>query len=354
MGDVGKAIGTIGGAASGFSLGGIPGMFVGGEVGGAVGGGGLGGLMAPDVTKQSSRSGIQVAPESEEEKKYREAVQAQFGDLSNFVGKGPGEADVAAGTQSTRDLASMLEQYGKGGFMPSTEDWNQAQMFAGKAFQPQQVAMQQAFQEQNIRANQLAAQLGRPANDPIIQAKLAQEQMQGAERLGAAQSAYASEYAQSLPQQRLGFTAQLADVRNSLASQAMANRQALLGLGSQLQGTERNWRLQTGTNWQQGQSESGGGIKSLLGTIAGLGSTVASIYSGFGGMKAFGGGAAAAPGGMSMGQAVSNFGQSSRPFVSDAAPGASVGYGGVSMPASSFAPAANPWNNGRNPYGYGG
>jgi len=213
------------------------------------------------------------------------------------------------------------------------------------------VAMQQAFQQQNLRANQLAAQLGRPANDPIIQARLAQEQMQGAERLGAAQSAYASEYAQQLPQQRLGYTAQLTDVRNSLASQAMANRQALLGLGQSLQAGERNWRLNTGTQWSQGQSESGGGLKGALGTIAGLASTAASVYSGFGGFGALGG-AAAAPGGMSMGQAVSQYGRSSTPFVSGIQAGAPVPYGGgATMPMSSFSAPANPWNNGRNPYG---
>jgi hypothetical protein len=343
--DVGNALTNPGNAlisiGSGLKL---PGF---GDLAGA---GGLGSLMDPDVSKQSSRAGISVAEESEQEKKYREAVAAQFGDLSGFVGKGPGESDVTAGTQSSRDLAAMLQQYAQGGNLPSASDWETANQFATKAYQPQQVAMQQAFQQQNLRANQLAAQLGRPANDPIIQAKLAQEQMQGMERLGAAQSAYASEYAQQLPQQRLGYTAQLADVRNSLASQAMANRQALLGLGQSLQAGERNWRLNTGTQWSQGQSESGGGLKGALGTIAGLASTAASIYSGFGGLGAMGGGAAA--GGMSMGQAVSQFGRSSTPFVSGIQAGGAVPYGGgMSMPTSSFSPAANPWNNGRNPYG---
>ena len=215
-----------------------------------------------------SKGGIDAGSATALENQASQVIGTNLSQLQNFVGAGAGQNEVAGGLAASNNLASMLEQYAKGGFLPGEQDFATANKFASQAFQPQQIALQQNFQSQQQRAAQLAAQLGRPVNDPIIQAKLSQEYMQGQERLGAAQGAYASEFALQLPQQRLGYTSQLADVKNSLASQAMANRQALLALGSQVQGQERQFRLQTGTQWQ----ESGGGLKgAITGGIAGLG-----------------------------------------------------------------------------------
>lgn len=237
----------------------------------------LGGLAGAQGNQQSV--GMQLAPEGALEAQGRQTVGTNLGQLQNFTNLGPGAAEVSAGLNSSNKLAAMLDQYSKGGFLPNQQDWNTANQFAQTAFQGQQVALNQGFQEQQQRANQLASQLGRPVNDPIIQARLSQEKMQSGERLAADQGAYASQFAMNLPQQRLGYTSQLADVNNALASQAMKNREALLSLGSQVQNSERNFRLQTATR----TSSNGGGLGGAIsGALAGAGAfaNLGNMFSG--------------------------------------------------------------------------
>ncbi len=277
------------GAAAGSYMGGALGAGI--EATGAgnpfvdLGRGLAGDLMATDKQRSTNRSGIDLAAASDLEKQGRAAIGSQFSQLQDFTGLGPGSSDVSGGYQAQLDLGSMLKNYASGGFLPSQADYAQGQSQAAMAFKPQQVMADQEFQQAQIRANQLSAQLGRPANDPIIQSKLAQERMQSQERLGANQSAYGAQIAQSMPGQRLGFTQQYTDVKSGLASQAMANRQALLSLGSGIQESERGFRLQTGQQWGNQSQESGGGLKSLLTMAAGLGSTAMSAYTGFSGAR---------------------------------------------------------------------
>lgn len=203
-----------------------------------------------------------------------------LGQLRDLVNQGPGSQDVAASQASSGDLSRMLQQFSQGGYMPTQQDTLSGQQYAQQAFQPQQLAIQQQFEEEKQRASQLAAQLGRPVNDPIIQAKLSQERMRSQERLGASQSAFASDFAMSQPQQRLGYTAQLANFQSGLASQAMANRQALIGLGSNLQGQDMQFRMGTAGTTQT----SGGGTKgAIMGGLAGLGAGL-SAYGQLSGM----------------------------------------------------------------------
>jgi hypothetical protein len=198
----------------------------------------------------------------------RQGIEQMFPELQKLIGQGAGAQDVQTSLTQQRGLADLLGQYAQGGFLPSQQDWSTANQFAQNAMAPQQVALQQGYQQQQQRTAQLAAQLGRPVNDPILQARLAQEQMQGQERLGASQSAYASQFAQSLPQQRLMYAGQQADVSSQLASQAMANRQALIGLGSNLQQAGQQFQIQTGTK----TSSQGGGLGGALsGGLAGFG-----------------------------------------------------------------------------------
>lgn len=233
----------------------------------------LGGAAGGQADVNSSVSGIRMAPASQLERQAGGIIGQNLGQLQEGVNAGPGIDAVSGGLAASNSLAEMLKKYAAGGFLPGKEDMATANQFAQSAFNPQAVALKQNFAGQQQRAAQLAAQLGRPVNDPIIQAKLSQEYMQGQERLGAQQGAYSSAMALQLPQQRLGYTSQLADVRNNLASQAMANRQALLSLGSQVQGSERQFRLQSGE--QYGQQTSGGGMKgALIGAIGGFGAGI--------------------------------------------------------------------------------
>jgi hypothetical protein len=196
------------------------------------------------------------------------AVMQNLSAFQNYVNAGPGQQDVEAGLKGQRDLAAMLQQFSQGGFLPGQSDWDTASQFSGRAFQPQQVALNQAFEGEQQRTAQLAAQMGRPVNDPILQAKLAQERSRGMERLGADRSAYEAQFAQQLPMQRLGFMGQMADVQSGLSQQAMANRQALVNIGSNLQQADQNFRLRSaGVNVQDG-----GGIGgAIAGGFAGYG-----------------------------------------------------------------------------------
>lgn len=199
--------------------------------------------------------------------------------LNALVQQGPGAEAQTGAAASTKSLQDLLSQFASGGFVPGQADVQQANQFASSVYQPQQVAQEQQFAQQQQRAAQLASQLGRPVNDPYIQAKLSQEYMQGQERLGAERGSFAAQYAQQLPQQRLGYTAQLADINNSLASQAMANRQAILSLGQSVQNSERSFRLGAAPTTQT--ATSGGGLGgALTGAISGAG-------AGFGVANAF-------------------------------------------------------------------
>lgn len=216
----------------------------------------------------SSSVKMNAGPASAIEQAFNAFAPSQLNTMNALVNAGPGIEQQIAANRANRDLAGLLGQFAKGGFLPGESDWATANQFAQQAFNPQQVSINQQYQQQQQQAAQLASRLGRPVNDPIIQAKLAQERMQAQERLGASQGAFASQYAQGLPMQRLGFQGQLANLQSGLASQAMANRQALLSLGSQLKGQDMQYRLATATRTQ----ESGGGLAGMIqGGIAGLG-----------------------------------------------------------------------------------
>ncbi len=230
----------------------------------AIGGAVLGGLSG----LLGASGGKSVPGPSPLEQQANGYTSQSMSQLNSMVGLGPGAQDVTAGYNAQNDLASMLKKYAGGGNMPTEQDWGQANQFAGSAFAGQRVAAKQNFEGQQQRAAQLAAQMGRPVNDPIIQAKLSQEYMQGQERLGADQGAYASQMALQMPQQRLGYTSQLADVRSNLASQAMSNRQALLNMGQQVGNSQAQQRFQTAQLTTPGQNPMGA---ALNGAIAGYG-----------------------------------------------------------------------------------
>jgi hypothetical protein len=229
--------------------------------------GGLGGLFGDSSSSSSSsESGIRLAPESELEKLAGRSQMGGFQELQKLLSKGDAGGLMDSAMASQGNYASALEDLARSGGMPGQQDMLNAREQAKTVFQPQQVALDQSFKAEQERAARLAAQLGRPINDPIIQAKLGQSRMQSMEMMGAQQGAFIDQQSRANAFQRTDLMGQLADTRGSLATQALANRQALLSLGSGLQQQERNWRLQTGTRWgtQQGSQSSGGGIGGMI------------------------------------------------------------------------------------------
>jgi hypothetical protein len=201
-------------------------------------------LMAQRAELQKTMQGI--VPISQLETMGREAQEKGFADFLRGTELGPGDQDISAALTAQRGFADTLGQFAEGGFLPSEQDFATAQQFTEQAFAPAQQQMAQMFSAQQTQARRLAAQLGRPVNDPVIQAKLAQEQAQQQAMMGAQQTAFGSQFALNLPQQRLGFQGQQASVLGDLANRAQANRQLALSLGSSIQNLERNFRLQAG------------------------------------------------------------------------------------------------------------
>ena len=214
------------------------------------------------------------------------AARSGLSGLQGLIGQGPGARDVRSATGASRDLAAMLQQLSQTGGIPGMEDLATSQQFAGDVFRPQQVALQQSFKDQLTSANRQAAISGRDLNDPILRAQLAQQQTQQQALLGAEQGSFAAQFAQNLPLQRLGFAGQRADVLGQLSGQAMQNQMSLAGLGSNLLGQERNFRL------AQATKTTGGGLGGAIsGALGGLGAG-ASLAGGLGGLSSLFGGAA--------------------------------------------------------------
>lgn len=193
----------------------------------------------------------------------------------SMVNAGPGQQDVTAGTDATRSFAQLLQQFGNGGYMPTQQDYGYAQGMTNSVFAPQQTQLQQSFVDQGVQANRAAARMGRAGNDPVLLAKLAQEQTRQQSSLDAQKTSYFSQTANQMPQMRLNYAQQYATVSQGLASQALANRQALFSMGSQLRGQEQNFR--TG-NASTAQNNSGTAGNPLAGALAGAGMG-ANMYS---------------------------------------------------------------------------
>lgn len=196
------------------------------------------------------------------------ALQTQYQGLSDLVNSGPGQQDVTAGLESNRSLAEMLRQYAQeGGNLPTAGDISSSNRITDQLFQAQQLGLQQAFQDQSVEANRRAALQGRSLNDPMLAAKLAIEQTRQQNMFGAQKGAFATNFALQQPGQRLGFMTQRNDLMSGLASQAMSNRQALLGIGSSLQANERNWRNSQGVTTGT-QTESPGALGIMSGILS--------------------------------------------------------------------------------------
>lgn len=287
----------------------------------------VGGIAGAMPKKQESSAGLNLAEASDTENYGRDLTLNSVRELAGYVDKGPGAEDVAAATGSQRDLASLLDQYAKGGYKPSDADIASGNDLASKLFQAQRVGLNQSFEDQRAEFNQQAALMGRDPLDPVFRNKLAQQQTRDQQLLDAQQGAFGTQLAMDSPLQRLNFASQKAQVQSGLASQALANRQMLAGLGEGIMTNERNFRLATAERW--GKQESGGGFGGFLsGALAGAG-------SGFGIAKGFG----FSPGGGTQdGPSTAQIQSGTDDFVSKL-------YGSVKAPSSatpSFFPTSSP------------
>jgi hypothetical protein len=212
------------------------------------GGGVLSALGQDQVSQQLPyEKRLELAPASELEQQAQASLGQQLGAFGRFVGAGPGQQDITSALTAQRGLAQQFAQAAQTGGLPTQADITAAGGISQQLFAPQQIAMQQQFLQQQDQFGRQAAALGRATSDPILQAKMRREQSQAFERLGAQQGATAQQIAMQLPGQRLQYAQQGAGVLQGLATQAMKNRLALAGLGQQISGAERQFRLGTAT-----------------------------------------------------------------------------------------------------------
>lgn len=223
-----------------------------------------------DPTTTSSRN---IAPEGADERLGREGASSAYRTLQDFIDAGPGRSDVAGAYASNDSLAALLESYSTNGNLPTADDMYRGQSFATAAFAPQRELLKQSFEDQTNKYNQQAALMGRTPNDSVLAAKLGYYQARETNVLGAQQNAFANNYAMAQPGERLSYAQQANQMRNSLATQAMQNRQALLSLGSSIQSQGQNFRLKAST--EQSNIHDPGRFFSAVVGVAGAGQSFA-------------------------------------------------------------------------------
>lgn len=171
------------------------------------------------------------------------------------------------------NFRKVVNQYLKSGG-PSEQDISGAQRFTQDIFAPQQVAMRQAFEQQAQQNNRLATRLGRSADDPILAAKLAQEQTRQLQQLESQKTAFSAQNAED----RMGRQLSLSEL---LRNQALQNRQMIAGFGQTHASIGASVAGASGT---ASQVQVGNFGTALAGALGGAGAG-ASIASGFGGMS---------------------------------------------------------------------
>lgn len=217
----------------------------------------------------------------------RSAVTAQdtmLQQLQGLTAAGPGASAITDSLGASNNLANALQTASASGGMPGQQDIQGAQQFTSNIFAPQQTQLNQQFQDQQVEQARLAARLGRPVNDPILQAKMQTEQVRQQQGLSAQMTSASAQTAQQFSDRRLSLLNDVANVRGGLATQAFSNRQALATLGNQIVTSERNYRLGAANRSGTQNTQSGGGIAGAIsGGLAGAG-------AGMSAMSAFGAG----------------------------------------------------------------
>lgn len=245
----------------------------------------LGGLAGASNNKstQSQTSRVKLGEASGLENLGADVTEDQLKQLQNLVSAGPGQSAMEDANFANNQFAQMLQGGIDNGFVPGQSDISNANQFAQAMFSPQQTMLNQQFEDAQTQQARLAVQLGRPVNDPVLQNKLMQTQAREQQLLGSQQTAFAAQQAQNFMGQRFQGAQDLASLRSGLASQAMSNRSALLGLGSQIQQQGQNFRLNTA-----GRTTTGTNVQHAnFGTVAG--GALAGAGLGLGAVGKFGG-----------------------------------------------------------------
>lgn len=245
----------------------------------------LGGVFGRLARSAGGQAKSTAMARSAEEEQALAAQSQGLTDLSGMISQGPGSQDVAAGLQSQREFADLLQKYQQGGFNPSQADFETARGQVGNLFAGQQESLNQQMQQQQRMAQRNAALTGRGINDPVFQNMQNQMFTNQQQQLEANKTSATQDIANQQPGQRIQYAEALTQTRLGLGNQAMQNRQLLLSLGNQIREQERNFRLNAaGRNTTQTTTSNPG----ALGIVSGVAGAAGSVMSGLGSMKTAG------------------------------------------------------------------
>jgi hypothetical protein len=232
--------------------------------------GGVAGAQKDKVTQSGSTAMEQrviVDPAGEDEKKAR---QLSLDALTSLDAR-------LKSLESSPVLSNLDKLMQEMGGAPTAERINQANSLADSVYAPQQTALNQSFQDQTQAFANRAAQMGRSSSDPILAAKLAQEQVRQQAMLSAQKGSFATQEAINGPARQ--FQNQLGAL-GGLSQQAIQNRQAVFSLGSDFANTQMQYRLatatRTGNSVSNNEQLSGGGFKGFVTGLMGAGGSAAS------------------------------------------------------------------------------
>lgn len=282
MADLGAIAGDTGsGAAAGTAIAPGYGTLIGAGVGL------LGGLLTSSNSQQNA-----VGPASGSSTAAQGDVDQSLAQMFGLVGAGPGQSDVANAYQSSLGLAQLFQQYSQTGGLPSAADTTFATGVSKNLFAGQQASLNNSFVQQTQEAQQRAAALGRSPDDPVLAAKLAIAKTQQQNVLAGNEQSTAQQLALSLPGQRLQYAIGGNNVLQGLASQAFANRAAIISQGNSIVGLDNNLRVHAGS---QTNTTGGGAGNAFAGAVGGvaygpqLAQGLSSLFSG-GASPSFAGG----------------------------------------------------------------
>lgn len=225
---------------------------------------------------QSQTSQINVGAESELERLARLQQEQGFGDLNRIQ-----REDFGRANQASQSYGNLLQQYQKSGGAPTSADLSQGRSFAEQALAPQQAQIDLSMRQSTEAMREQAGLSGRGPNDFAFNTRLAGQRSDLMSQLGAQQSAMGLQFANQFSQNRLGYAEQFAGLQQGLASQAMQNRMAIMGLGAQVQQAGQNFRVNTASRTSSTPDRPGGLMGALTGAFTGaMGG--ASIAKGFG------------------------------------------------------------------------
>lgn len=297
----------------------------------------FGGIIGGFAGAQKKGGDFQLGNDGEQAQQY---MSNSLNAYNNLVQGGPNASDVTNATNASKGYASALQNASQtGGFNMSMGNQLAQQQFAG-----QRSSMEQSFQDQLAQANRAASLSGRSSNDPILRARLAQDQTRQQAQLSANQSSAAMGLGLQYTQNSLGLQGQQVGVLQGLSNQAFSNQSNLFQMST---GAYNNSYDKSMTSLSYENSRGGGSQGMMQGMMQGMGAGSAMG----GGSSMFSGqtspGTDRAGGTTSMSSDYLNGGAGYGGGGSSMSLGASS-MGGNQSSAQTFAPQAAPAYSGRN------